>query len=163
MSRDDRDDRRLRTQVSIQGEGSLNDLDKVRWRDLQDREQRAERRRESEQRDEVEQLRVQLWSEIGKLRNEIEQRHEASVEAAGTFVAETVDKALDKTELAARDLQRDLFTLVERRFAELGARLDVMSGTPAAKKAFRFANEPAPENEPVDLPGGFLQRKTTLN
>jgi hypothetical protein len=153
MSRDNDDDR-LRARVRLCGADSLNELDRWRWQDLHRRERRAEaaeRRRQSEQHNEVEQLRAELWNELANMRAELEQR--VSAEAVGTFVGETFDKALDKAEQAARDMQRDLFTLVERRFAELGARLDVMSGTPAAKKAFRFANEPARDDktEPVEI------------
>jgi hypothetical protein len=158
MTRDNDHDARLRTQVRLLGEDSLNVLDKARWEDLRRREQWAAKREQ----DTVAQLRAEMHGEFARLRDELEQRREVATEAVGTFVGETFDKLLDKTELAARDLQRDLFTLVEKRFAELGARLDVMSGTPASKKGFRFASEPAPENEPVDLPG-FLQYKTTLN
>jgi hypothetical protein len=164
MSRNDRDDGRLRAQVRLLGEGSLNALDQVRWQDVCDREQRTERRQQSAQRDAVERLRVEMWNELGNLRNELEQRFEARTEAVGTVIGESFDKVLDKAEQYTRDSQRDLFALVEKRFSELLARIDTI-GSQAPReprKDFRFAGEEKSsrddKTEPVELPSGFLNK-----
>jgi hypothetical protein len=157
MRRDD-DDFGVQARAATLDEDNLNDLDKWRLCNLRDQERRAQAAW-SEQ-TEVERLRIEMWREISRLRDEIEQRREQQVEIVGTVVGQYGNKLLDDAERFTRRVQHEVITLVETRFAQLQARLD--TAAPASRsKEFKFANEPR-EPEPLDLPSGFL-RKTTLN
>ena len=159
MTHDDDNGEDLRVRAAIYGEDGLNALDQWRLRNLRDQEQRAqaaERQQRNKQRDEIEQLRVEVWNEIAQLRDEIEQRREQQAEIIGTALGEYGNKLLDDFERFTRNVQRELITLVETRFAQLQARID-NAGATSRVKEFRFANEPR-DAEPVDLPSGFLRK-----
>ena len=58
-------------------------------------------------------------------------------------------------------LQSDLWGLVERRLAELQAKVDVaLDAKPRASSAFKFANERQEHDEPVELPNPLPPRRT---
>ena len=73
------------------------------------------------------------------------------------------DRVIDRAEQFVRDLRRDILGLFEKRFAELGARLDV--SLPEARsrleKTFRFSSE-RDDGDVVDL-SNPLVRKVTVN
>jgi hypothetical protein len=158
---DDAEYRRLASQVNLLGMGSLNELDRWRWDDFCSKRRRSAAKEQTA----VAELRSEMHGEIARLRSELQAQHEISTEAVGTAIGQYGERVFADAEQLSREVQHDLVLLIEKRFAELLARINTIgSQTPnERKKDFRFANEPAPENEPVDLPGGFLQRKTTLN
>jgi hypothetical protein len=70
-------------------------------------------------------------------------------------VGEYTNKIFDRVEGMIQSLQRELFALVERRFAETQARISLIAeGRSEPKGEFRFANEKSGDDsdEPVDLP-----------
>jgi hypothetical protein len=157
MRRDD-DDFGVRARAATLGEDALNDLDKWRLRNLHDQERQTQAAQREQ--GEIERLRMEMWREISRLRDEVEQRREQQVEIIGTAIGEYGDKLLDDAERFTRRVQHEVITLVETRFAQLQTRID--TAAPASRsKEFKFANE-SREPEPLDLPSGFL-RKTTLN
>jgi hypothetical protein len=155
MTRDGDDDYGVLTRAASYGEDGLNALDKWRLRNLRDQERRAQRHAEQT---EVERLRAEMRNELAQLRDEIEQRREQQVEIIGTAIGEYGNNILDAAERLVRNMQRELITLVETRFAQLQARI-ADPGAASRSKEFKFANES--REKPIDLPSGFL-RKTTV-
>jgi hypothetical protein len=157
---DDDEYRRLLTQVRLLGEDSLNDLDKWRLSSLRDKQRRSAAKEQNT----IAELRAEMHGEIARLRSELQAQHEISTEAVGTAIGQYGERVFTDAEQLSREVQHDLVMLIEKRFSELLTRIDtIRSQAPQEpKKEFRFASEPAPENEPAVLPGGFL-RKTTLN
>ena len=139
-----------RSQAALFGENSLNALDRWRMNNARDEEERAQRRQQ--ERNEVEALRVEMWGELTRLRDEIEQQREMQIEVVGTALGEYGDKILDRAEQFTREIQRELFTLVEKRFAELAGRLDAVlpDARSRSSKDFKFANER--DDGVIDLP-----------
>jgi len=150
-----------RSQVALFGENSLNALDRWRMNNARDEEERAQQRQQ--ERNEVEALRVEMGGELTRLRDEIEQQREMQIEVVGTALGEYGDKILDRAEQFTREIQRELFTLVEKRFAELAGRLDAVlpDARSRSTKDFKFASE-RNESDVIDLPNPLV-RKTTLN
>jgi len=147
-----------RSQAALFGENSLNALDRWRMNNARDEEERAQQRQQ--ERNEVEALRVEMGGELTRLRDEIEQQREMQIEVVGTALGEYGDKILDRAEQFTREIQRELFTLVEKRFAELAGRLDAVLPD-ARSRSTKFASE-RNESDVIDLPNPLV-RKTTLN
>jgi uncharacterized FlaG/YvyC family protein len=106
--------------------------------------QREERR---EQRDALEELRAELQDEVAKLRGELHAQHEVVIQATGEALGETVNDMRG----AIKQIERELFTLVDRRFGELMGRIDAVApeARSRAPKGFKFASE---HDDVVDLP-----------
>jgi hypothetical protein len=118
------------------------------------REEREERRAESRQV-------TLLRAEIENVRAEIEMRQDVVLDACGQCVGEYTNKIFDRVEGMIQSLQRELFALVERRFAETQARISLIAeGRSEPKGEFRFANEKSGDDsdEPVDLPNPLPRR-----
>jgi hypothetical protein len=129
----------------------------VRWRRdaIQREEERAEGRRRmqrEEKRIAMHQLRAEVHQEIANLRAEMHQLHEVALEATGQTIGEYSNKVADLAERAVRQLQAEVSTLIERRFAEITARLDFLAGGPSRPKDFKFTNERDADSDPIDLP-----------
>jgi hypothetical protein len=126
-----------------------------RWReDIERREREFEQERRREQREqqelnavrEVALLRAEvesLRSELAQVRGEINYWHDVAIEACGQALGEIRRQVLDQMQSAVRDIHNELFSLIERRHAEVMGRIDAI--TPdrlrANAKGFRFANE----------------------
>jgi hypothetical protein len=142
------------------------------YRDLHDRgfgEQRLRERRELEERDaewarakrqrQREEQRVQhdavdaVRAEVDALRQECDQRYEGQMDAIGRALGETVNDLHD----VIKQVQNELFALVERRFGELMGRLDGILPERPRPKDFKFAGE-RDDNSPVDLPNPLRRR-----
>jgi hypothetical protein len=172
---DDQDEvARVRRQVTLHGEASLNRLDAWRWKNICAADERAERRkalgREERRAEERAQQRTtadELRSEMARLRAEVHQLHDALIEATGEAIGQFTDKAVDRAERAIKDIQRETLTLVEKGFAEPRARLDVSlpEAQSRATKDFKFSSER--DDAEIDLPNPLAPRgvirKTTLN
>jgi hypothetical protein len=131
---------------------SLADPDGLeRWREkveAQEQELRRERRTDS-----VAQLRAEIQAELTSLRAEMVAQQELQREAFGEVLGEFSASAESCTEKAIQRIQREFWTALERRFAELNARLDVSSGKPCSSEKFRSAG-------PVqDLPNPLSRRR----
>jgi hypothetical protein len=129
-----------------------------------EREERSERRTESRQvvllRGEIENLRGQL----AELRTEMDQQREFSIEVFGTALGQYGDKIHDYVDAAMKRLETSLWTAIERRHAEVSARLDLLPDG-KSRKDFKFANEKSAEvdSEPtVDLPN-WRRNGTVVN
>jgi hypothetical protein len=72
--------------------------------------------------------------------------HEAGGEAFSTASAKVY------VDVTLRQIQRELFCMVERRFCELEAKFDQMTSGGKPPKDFKFASERECNNEPVELP-----------
>jgi hypothetical protein len=110
---------------------ALHDEDGLeRWREKVEADEQALRReREREQRkDTVAQLRTELLSEIAQLRAEMQARHELQQEAVGQCLGEYAGEAESCLDKAIKRIESAFWTALERRFAELNARLDVLTG-----------------------------------
>ena len=84
-------------------------------------------------------------------------QHELQREVVGQVLGECVDESVNCTERAIQRLQSELWSTIERRFAELNARLDVLvSGGKARSEKFRFASEESPDV--LDLPNPLPRR-----
>jgi DNA anti-recombination protein RmuC len=121
---------------------SLSDPDGVeRWRqqaEAFERERKREHARtQREQRaDTVSQLRTEVQEELAALRAEMASRQDLQREAVGQVLGEFSDEAADCTERAVKRIQIEFWNMSERRFAELNARLDVLSGSkPSSEKS----------------------------
>lgn len=103
-----------------------------------------------------------LRSEVAAIYGLIRHQHDVLLEVCGTALGQYGDKIFDHCEGMIQSVQRELFALVEKRFAEVQAgiaqaRADAIAtaeGKRAAKGEFRFAGEKGAEgdDEPVDLP-----------
>jgi hypothetical protein len=119
----------------------------VKWRRdaIRDEEARHAAKREQQQREEqnaVAQLRAELHREIGTLRDEVYRLHDTALEATGTTIGEFSNKVADFAEKFTRDVQNELFTEIARRFGELTARVEALTGGVSSRaKDFRFVNE----------------------
>jgi hypothetical protein len=114
------------------------------------RQREIEQARRSEKR---EQRRTALSAEIEGLRTEIadvyatiKHQHDVVLDACGTALGQYGDKILDRCEGMIQSVQRELFSLIERRFCELEARIaqaraDILAADGKLRKDFRFANE----------------------
>jgi hypothetical protein len=162
---------RVRRQVKLFGEGSLNRLDKWRWDNIRAADKRAAERRAEErvqqQQQEKQTIVEQLRAEMAALRAEMYELHEVMIEATGEAVGQHGDKIVDCAEQFVKDNQRELFTLVEKRFAELQARLDgVLPEARARSRNFKFASEQSDGDtgDIIDLPNPLgIVRKVTVN
>jgi hypothetical protein len=131
-----------------------------------ERELAAERRREEREQQRAESRNVALLRrEIEDVRAEIQMRQDVVLDACGQCVGEYSNKIFDRVEGMIQSLQRELFALVERRFAETQAAIertkaDVLSGAKREKGEFRFASEKGAEgdDEPVELPNPLPRR-----
>ncbi len=128
----------------------------------------AEREREArvEQRAESRQVTL-LRTEIEGLRSEIKHQHEVLLDVCGTALGQHGNKILDHCEGMIQSVQRELFALVEKRFAEVQAgiaqaRADVLAadGKLRPKGEFKFANERQERDEPIDLPNPLRLGRT---
>jgi hypothetical protein len=120
----------------------------------------AERKREAREERGTESKQVALLrAEIEGLRHEIAHQHEVLLDVCGTALGEYGNKIFDHCEGLIQSIQRELFALVERRFAELQAKIeqaraDVLAADGKPRKDFRFANEKTTgdDDEPLELP-----------
>jgi hypothetical protein len=159
---------RVRRQAELLGRDSLNQHDRYRL-ELADREEaRTERRRAEERAQRRQQERQatteQLRTEMAALRAEMHGLHAAMIEATGQAVAEFSDQTLKNATTAVRDIQRELLSLVEQRFAELKACFDRVLSEARAQtrpKDFKFSSERG-DGDVVDLPNPLI-RKFTVN
>jgi hypothetical protein len=151
-----------------------------RWREagdaqteqeLQAREDRARVERRMRTDNARSDLRNSLRTEIESVRAEAEQRAEVHLEAVGEVVGtlrdeigEELRRAVKDIETKHREMESELFRLIERRFAELAARLDLI-GAPEtrARKDFRFSSEKGSDDEATPLPNPVLLRGNGLN
>jgi hypothetical protein len=164
---------RVRRQVKLHGEDSLNRLDRWRWNNIRAADKLAAERRAEEraQQQQDKQTTVdQLRAEMAALRTEMYKLHEVMIEATGEAVGQHGDKLLDHAEKFVKDVQRDMerefFTLTEKQFARLEARLDMLPKAQArTSKDFKFASENESANaEVIDLPNPLgIVRKVTVN
>ena len=168
MSDNDREeDERILRQAAMLGEQNLSQMDRWRLDGARRRERRAQERKATEreqerrqaraqqrERDDVEAVRAELRQAIADVRGEMKQQHEAWIEIAGTALGGYGNKIMKAAEDLVRNSQHDLFALVEKRFAEMSARLEAI--TPDAKardKALKFASESTVDDKkPIDLP-----------
>ena len=120
-------------------------------------DERERRRREKRQVQDVsETLRAELAQEIADVRTEAKTRSEVTTEVVAEKLEELGSRVIDIAERLVKDSERELYRLVEKRFAELQAKLEVVMPEPRSREAkdFRFASERADEAgaEVVDLP-----------
>jgi hypothetical protein len=157
---------RVRRQVKLHGEDSLNRLDRWRWNNIRIADKRAAEHRAEEhvhQRQEKQSVVEQLRAEIAALRSEMYQLHEVMIEATGEAVGQYGDKLLDRSEEFVKNMQREFLMLTEKQFAELKARLDMLPKAQArtSNKDFKFASE-STDVDIIDMPSPLV-RKVTMN
>jgi hypothetical protein len=102
-------------------------------------------------------LRVELQQEVASLRNELHAQHECQIEATGQALGGTA-KDLEAT---IKKIEHELFSLVERRFAALEARLDIFMPESSRSKDFKFASERVGGDggaDVIDLPNPLRRR-----
>ena len=140
-----------------------------KWRAWHD-EQEAERARDEQHTKRfhtIKNLRDELRHEIAAVRAEAESRADIGIEATGEAlgglrkeITDQVEAALKGVQTQYRDTERELFRLVERRFAELAGRLDALApdARSRTKGEFRFASEKGSDDETVDLPNPIVLR-----
>lgn|SRR5262249_9446995 len=152
-----------RTRLKLLGPDHLNSLDRWRANNARREEglahQRQAEEREQQQRaerNEVEALRVEMWGELTRLRDEMVQQHEVALEATGEAIGEFSNKTVDYVEKMIKEIQNELFVLVERRFGELMGRLDAIVPDTRSRsrstKDFKFSNERSDDDDAIDLP-----------
>jgi hypothetical protein len=126
-----------------------------RWReDAERREREFEHERRCERREqaeldsarEVALLRAEVESlrnELTQVRGEVDQQHDITIEACGQALGEIRSQIIDQLETAVHNMHNQLFSLVERRYAEVMGRIDAIAPDRlrANAKGFRFANE----------------------
>ena len=106
--------------------------------------------RRSRDHDTVAHLRADMQHELANLRAEVHRLHEVVLAATGEALGKYGERIVDHAERAIKQIQSELFVLVERRFGELQGRLDaILPDTRSRSKAFRFANE---DDTVTDLP-----------
>ena len=106
--------------------------------------------RRSRDHDTVAHLRADMQHELANLRAEVHRLLEVVLAATGEALGKYGEKIVDHAERAIKQIQSELFVLVERRFGELQGRLDaILPDTRSRSKAFRFANE---DDTVTDLP-----------
>jgi uncharacterized protein YicC (UPF0701 family) len=121
------------------------------WAHARRQRQREERRA---QRDAVDELRTELRAEIAAVQDDVVARYETLIKANGEALGHVQADVLSDMREAIKKIERELFTLVERRFGELMGRLDAIApGQRGRDKSFRFANEPE------DLPNPLRPRR----
>jgi hypothetical protein len=113
-------------------------------------------------------LRRELYRKIRELRVEMDQSVDVTTEAIGEVVGGLQKDITDRIAGVLKDIQSqsrasetELFRLVERRFAELAARLDLIAPETRARRAeetFRFAGEKKADDEVVELPNPIVLR-----
>jgi hypothetical protein len=150
-----------RARRNLMGADSLDELDRWRADNAQRdeelaRQSRAEQReqQQSEQQCMVDQLRAEMRRELADIRSELYQQRELTHEVVGTAIGEFADKILDKAENFTREIQNLMFTEIARRFGELAARVEALSGAPSRPrptKDFRFSHERS-DDDVSDLP-----------
>ena len=102
-----------------------------------------------------------LRGQFAELRAEMDQQREAIIEIVGTALGQYGDKIHDYVDAAMKRLESAFWTVIERRNAELSARLDLLpDGKPRAKD-FRFANErdERDDDEITELPNPLPPRR----
>jgi len=122
-----------------------------RWREAAEADER-ERRRERERAAHADTA-AQLRAEIAALREEMAAQREVTHEAVGQVLGTFADEAANSTEKAIRQIQSEFMIALERRFAELNARVNVlmlMMGDDA---------KPRSERTLMDLPNPFAPRR----
>ena len=139
------------------------------WFDAAERqeEERARCKRElkREERARDDQLRAELQREIAALRDEMIEKSDLMLAAAGQALGDVSNRILDRVEAAVNKLEGDL----RRCFGEAQGRIDALaSGAPSRPKDYKFANERDEGREEkgvVDLPNPLrpLVRKVTVN
>jgi hypothetical protein len=81
-------------------------------------------------------------------------------------IADHVEGVVKEIRNQYRDSERELFRLVERRFAELAGRLDVIAPDTRSRGhgEFRFASEKSSDDETtIDMPNPIAPRGSELN
>ena len=110
----------------------------------------------------IEQLRGEVESlrgQLAELRAEMDQQREAIIEIVGTALGQYGDKIHDYVDAAMKRLESAFWTAIERRNAELSARLDLLpDGKPRARSEFKFANE-RDDDEITELPNPLPPRR----
>jgi septal ring factor EnvC (AmiA/AmiB activator) len=110
-------------------------------RELEEQEQafaRAKRQRQrEEQREQYSEI-GQLRAEVAAVQQDVEARYETLVKASGEALGAVANDMHD----IIKQIERDIFSLIERRFAALEARLDVVMPESPRPKDFKFASEP---------------------
>ena len=100
-----------------------------------------------------------LRAEPAELRAEMDQRREVQVEAFGQALGEYSNEVVDHVDAAIKRLETAVWTALERRFAEVSARLDLLpDGKPRARSEFKFANE-RDDDEITELPNPLPPRR----
>jgi hypothetical protein len=116
---------------------------------------------------EVELLRIEMWCELTRLRDEIEQQREVTSEAVGTVIGEYSDKIVDRAEKMVKEIRDMLTVSIERRFGELAGRIDAALPDHRARstaREFRFSSERDDVDIVNDLPSPReIVRKTKMN
>jgi tRNA nucleotidyltransferase/poly(A) polymerase len=130
-----------------------------RWREdaeRRDREFARDRRQQQRERraDVVEVLRAEFKAEIAALRAETIAYREVQTEAYGQALGEFNNKTMDQVEQTIKKLESMFWTQIERGFARLHARIDVLSDGGSRAKEFKFASEREGEDssEPTPTP-----------
>ena len=126
-----------------------------------ERELAAERKREERDerraglRSEIEGLR----SELQALRAEMDRRSDMHFDVVGQAIGEYLNRIFDHVDGRVKGVEHELYSLIEQRFAALEAKIaqaraDVLAADGKPRKDFRFASEKTAEGdgEPLDLP-----------
>jgi uncharacterized protein with von Willebrand factor type A (vWA) domain len=115
-------------------------------------QERAERRTESRHV-------ALLRGEIAELRAEMVRQQEVHIESFGQALGEYGNRIVDHADAMIRRLQTEIWGSVERRLAELQARVDVVLDA-KPRGSFKFANERIEsDGEPVELPNPLPSRR----
>jgi hypothetical protein len=102
-----------------------------------------------------------MRGEIAELRAEMVRQQEVHIESFGQALGEYGTRIVDHAEAMLRRLQSEIWGSVERRLAELQAKVDVaLDAKPRKSSEFKFANEPRErDDEPVELPNPLPPRR----
>jgi hypothetical protein len=142
------------------GLGLHNPDDLDRWREEGEKRERERQRAVAErtESESITQLRADVAAEFEAIRMEMAERQELTHEAVGETLGEFSASAEDCTERAIKRLQEEFWNVLASRFAEVNARIDMLSGGKATRQEkFRSASEPV-----QDLPNP-LPRRAGLN
>jgi hypothetical protein len=101
----------------------------------------------------VDELRAEMCAELASIREEMIARRDLTHEAVGEFVGQLNAEAENSVAKLVKQVQRDLWAQIERRFAALSARLDVLA------KGSSKARAKNAQNSPVDIPNPLSRRE----
>jgi hypothetical protein len=131
----------------------IEEMNEARARAKRQRQRNEQRATQSE----IDELRA----EIAAVQADVAARHEVIIDAAGEALGQTQNKILDHVDNAIKKVERELFTLVERRFGELMGRFDsiVSEARSRSSKDFKFAGERDDDDAPLELPNPLRPRR----